>query len=181
MSIDQSNIDTIIGRTLPGPDGQKIGIAGEVFLDDQTSKPEWTTVSTGLFGSKESFVPLAEAQLTGDTMTVPYDKDGQERTARRHRSATSRRTRRPSSTATTVWTTPSRPAKVACPPALRRQATRTGPATPGAVGRDTSGPTTDQAMTRSEEKLHVGTEKVTTGKARLRKYVETEEQRSPCR
>ena len=38
-------------------------------------------------------------------------------------------------------------------------------------GHDTSGPTTDDAMTRSEEQLHVGTEQVQTGKARLRKYI----------
>ena len=42
------------------------------------------------------------------------------------------------------------------------------------MGKDTSGPTTDNAMTRSEEQLHVGTENVETGKARLRKYVVTE-------
>jgi len=44
------------------------------------------------------------------------------------------------------------------------------------VGHDTSGPTTDDAMTRSEERLNVGTERVQTGKARLRKYVVTEQQ-----
>jgi uncharacterized protein (TIGR02271 family) len=44
----------------------------------------------------------------------------------------------------------------------------------GVRGRDTSGPTTDTAMTRSEERLHVGTENVQTGRARLRKYVVTE-------
>ncbi len=40
-----------------------------------------------------------------------------------------------------------------------------------AVGYDTSGPTTDDAITRSEERLHVGTEQVQTGRAKLRKYV----------
>jgi len=45
----------------------------------------------------------------------------------------------------------------------------------GAVGRDTSGPTTDDAMTRSEERLNVGTEQTETGRARLRKYVVTED------
>ena len=30
----------------------------------------------------------------------------------------------------------------------------------GIAGRDSSGPTTDDAMTRSEEQLHVGTEQV---------------------
>jgi uncharacterized protein (TIGR02271 family) len=44
------------------------------------------------------------------------------------------------------------------------------------VGRDVSGPTTDQAMTRSEEELQVGTETRERGRARLRKYVTTEQQ-----
>ena len=44
----------------------------------------------------------------------------------------------------------------------------------GIQGRDTSGPTTDGAMTRSEERLHVGTEQAEAGRARLRKYVVTE-------
>jgi uncharacterized protein (TIGR02271 family) len=46
----------------------------------------------------------------------------------------------------------------------------------GAVGHDTSGPTTDDAMTRSEERVHAGTETVEAGRARLRKYVTTEQQ-----
>ena len=41
----------------------------------------------------------------------------------------------------------------------------------GTVGHDTSGPTTDDAMTRSEEELHVGTTQQESGRARLRKYV----------
>jgi uncharacterized protein (TIGR02271 family) len=45
-----------------------------------------------------------------------------------------------------------------------------------AVGRDTSGPTTDQAMTRSEEELQVGTQTRERGRARLRKHVTTETQ-----
>ena len=44
------------------------------------------------------------------------------------------------------------------------------------AGYDTSGPNTDEAMTRSEEQLHVGTEQVEAGRARLRKYVVTEQQ-----
>jgi uncharacterized protein (TIGR02271 family) len=46
--------------------------------------------------------------------------------------------------------------------------------TSGVQGRDTSGPATDDAMTRSEERLHVGTEQVQAGRVRLRKYVVTE-------
>jgi uncharacterized protein (TIGR02271 family) len=44
----------------------------------------------------------------------------------------------------------------------------------GTVGHDTSGPTTDNAMTRSEEQLNVGTRSEEVGRARLRKYVVTE-------
>ncbi len=44
----------------------------------------------------------------------------------------------------------------------------------GTEGHDTSGPTTDDAMTRSEERLNVGTEKQETGRVRLRKHVVTE-------
>jgi uncharacterized protein (TIGR02271 family) len=44
----------------------------------------------------------------------------------------------------------------------------------GAVGRDVSGPTTDEAMTRSEERLDVGIQRQESGRVRLRKYVETE-------
>jgi uncharacterized protein (TIGR02271 family) len=45
---------------------------------------------------------------------------------------------------------------------------------PGVVGNDVSGPETDDAMTRSEEELRVGTTRRETGTARLRKYVVTE-------
>ena len=43
------------------------------------------------------------------------------------------------------------------------------------VGRDVSGPETDDAMTRSEEELRVGTAKREAGRARLVKHVVTED------
>jgi uncharacterized protein (TIGR02271 family) len=43
------------------------------------------------------------------------------------------------------------------------------------TGRDVSGPATDDAMTRSEEELSVGTREREAGRARLRKYVVTDE------
>ena len=49
----------------------------------------------------------------------------------------------------------------------------TAPAT-GTVAHDTSGPNTDDALTRSEERLQVGTQAVETGRARLKKYIVTE-------
>ncbi len=56
-------------------EGEKIGRVGQIYLDDETNTPEWVTVATGLFGSKESFVPLTDAQVEGDRVVVPFDKD----------------------------------------------------------------------------------------------------------
>ena len=63
------------GQKLVSQDGDKIGTIDEVYIDEQTGKPEWLAVSTGLFGSRVSFVPLAEAQRDGDDVRVPYAKD----------------------------------------------------------------------------------------------------------
>ena len=46
--------------------------------------------------------------------------------------------------------------------------------TSGTTGRDVSGPETDDAMTLSEERVEVGTQRREAGRARLRKYVVTE-------
>ena len=70
------------------------------------------------------------------------------------------------------------------PPAtrLRRAGTSTGDtdldrdaSARGTVGRGRLRPETDDAMTRSEEELSVGTQSREAGRARLRKYVVTEE------
>jgi hypothetical protein len=37
--------------------------------------PEWVTVKTGLFGTRESFVPLAAAHVDGDELVVDVPKD----------------------------------------------------------------------------------------------------------
>lgn len=61
------------------PEGQRIGIVGQLFLDEETEQPAWVTVQTGLFGTNESFVPLEGAAFDGDTLTVSVSRD----TARR--------------------------------------------------------------------------------------------------
>jgi len=61
----------VIGKTVTGTGGEKLGTAGQVFLDDQTGQPEWVTVNTGMFGTKETFVPLSQAQLGDEGITVP--------------------------------------------------------------------------------------------------------------
>ncbi|WP_416069825.1 DUF2382 domain-containing protein [Streptomyces sp. AK02-01A] len=69
------NPNELNGLTVYDRDGEKIGNVGHVYVDDRTSRPEWVTVKTGLFGMKESLVPLAGARRLGEDLHVPYTKD----------------------------------------------------------------------------------------------------------
>jgi uncharacterized protein (TIGR02271 family) len=156
------------GRTLKDRNGDKIGKVDAVYLDEQTDKPEWALVNTGLFGTKSSFVPLAGASPQGEDVVVqveaqqvndapkmdPDQELSEEQEAELFRHYGIDYTAEGSVTATE-----------------NAEAT----AGRGAVGRDTSGPTTDDAMTRSEEEIKVGTAQRERGRARLRKYVVTEQ------
>jgi uncharacterized protein (TIGR02271 family) len=167
------------GQTLCDADGDKIGSIEEIYLDAETDAPEWALVNTGLFGTKSTFVPLREASETGGTLRVPYEKatvkdapkidpDGQlsqreEGELYRHYGMEYSEARSDSG--------------------LPEGGSATGRAGRDAVGGDVSGPETDDAMTRSEEELRIGTTERETGRARLRKYVVTEnvEQTVPVR
>ena len=62
------------GRTMVDPAGDKLGTIDAIYLDDETGQPEWATVTSGLFTATTAFVPLAQAQDSGDSVQVPYDK-----------------------------------------------------------------------------------------------------------
>src|SRR3954470_19414661 len=63
------------GKTALDTHGNKIGTVEEVYLDADTERPEWLAVKTGMFGSRISFVPVAEASDAGGDVRVPYSKD----------------------------------------------------------------------------------------------------------
>src|SRR5215204_6479070 len=73
--IGTDTISRVIGQDVYDESGEKIGSASEVYLDDETGQPEWVTVKTGLFGTKESFVPIRDADLTNDGVRVRVSKD----------------------------------------------------------------------------------------------------------
>src|ERR671917_789401 len=72
--IGTDTISRVIGQDVYDESGDKIGSAAEVYLDDESGQPEWVTVKTGLFGTKESFVPIRDADLTDDGLRVPVSK-----------------------------------------------------------------------------------------------------------
>lgn len=166
--ITQQDITTIIGSNAVDADGDKLGKVGQVYLDDQTGSPEWATVSTGMFGTSETFVPLTDATVADGTLRVPYQKskvkDAPRVDADQGHLSPEEETELYRYYGVGVETARVDTAR-----------TETDVNRHGTVGHDTSGPTTDDAMTRSEEQIRVGTQQVETGRARLRKYVVTED------
>jgi uncharacterized protein (TIGR02271 family) len=180
--IGTDTISRVIGQDVYDQSGDKIGSAAEVYLDDETGQPEWVTVRTGLFGTKESFVPIRDADLTNDGVRVAVSKeqvkdapkiDTDGHLSPQEEQELYRYYGLGAGTGTGIDTDTTR--TVATDTTTRTDTDRTrGVDTRGAVGHDTSGPTTDNAMTRSEEQLNVGTRSEEVGRARLRKYVVTE-------
>jgi uncharacterized protein (TIGR02271 family) len=181
--IGTDTISRVIGQDVYDESGEKIGSAAEVYLDDETGQPEWVTVRTGLFGTKESFVPIREADLTDDGVRVPVSKtqvkdapkiDTDGHLSPQEEQELYRYYGMGSGTAgmETVGMENSGMENSGTGDAGMRN--MGGTETRGTVGHDTSGPTTDDAMTRSEERLNVGTRSEEVGRARLRKYVVTE-------
>ena len=150
-------------------DGEKVGKVGEVYVDDATGHLSWVTVKTGLFGTRESFVPMDNASITDDTITVPYDKtmikdaphaEPGEPLSVEQEDELYRYYNIGTTTATTGYVDQAAP--VATLPKEAGTATATG--------------TTDGYLTRSEEQLTVDTQRVEAGRARMRKFVVTEQQ-----
>lgn len=217
------------GLTVYDNEGEKVGSVGRVYVDDDTGKPDWVTVKTGMFGMKESFVPLAGARRVGSDLHVSHSKDtvkeaprvdadahlsvAEEEELYRHYGLTRKSgnlgdTGKGTGTGADARTVAGTGAMGAAGAGAAGTARSTG--TPpnakattgaGAAGmagtgkhRDTdmsatsrplagAGAGTSRAadlsgkeeMIRSEEQLHVGTEEYESGRARLHKYVVTEE------
>jgi len=186
--LTKEHIDDLLQRngSVLSADGDKLGSVGQVYADDADGQPTWVTVKTGLFGTSESFVPLQRARLEGDDIVVPYTKDQVKDAPRVDTDGHLEPTEEDrlydhygigGGTQAYTDTTAGREADYAGTGTAGGFAAaddRVAGDDGGTVGRDTSGPTTDDAMTRSEERLHVGTEREAAGRARLRKYVTTE-------
>jgi uncharacterized protein (TIGR02271 family) len=158
------------GQTLVDSDGDKIGTIDEIYLDAGSNEPEWAVVSTGLFGKKQSFVPIGDAGATGDEVRVPFAKDtvkdapridpdgrlsqDEERELYRHYG-------REYSEFEGAGTTTGEGG------VLDEERDS------GASGRFDRGD--DDAMTLSEEQLDVGTTEREAGRVRLKKYVVEDE------
>ena len=168
MTQHTQDVLALRGQDLIGRDGEKLGTIEEIYSDTETNQPEWALITTGLFGTKQSFVPISRASRDGESVSVPFDK-------------------------ATVKDAPSvdpdgRLSEDEEQQLYQHYGMDYGAAgsgsdwrdgddvrDPDTVGRDVSGPTTDDAMTRSEEELRVGTADREAGRVRLKKYVVEDE------
>lgn len=201
----QEQLHNLVGTTAYDRSGDKLGKIGAVYYDDNTDQPKWVTVQTGLFGTNETFVPVQGADLSGDRITLAYEKaqvkdapniseDGhlspqEEEQLYRHYGLGYGEASGDTGTAGyaeggrhAAGTTGTGYAESRHGETGRTDVDRDGDGhvvddvARGAVGHDTSGRSTDDAMTRSEEQLRVGTETHEAGRVRLRKHVVTEQQ-----
>ena len=165
-----NDVKTWQGQDVLGPDNEKVGTLEHIYLDRETGEPTLASVKTGLFGMKSNLVPIdGFSGGAGEGLRVSYDK-------------------------AKIKDAPNIDADQELTPEEEQRLysyygqsysgyegrdfdydTTGRENTHGTVGHDTSGPTTDNAMTRSEEELAVGKTEREVGKARLRKYVVTED------
>jgi uncharacterized protein (TIGR02271 family) len=157
------------GDDLYDASGDKLGRVEEIYLDSDTGAPEWALVNTGLFGTKSTFVPLRDATEENGSLRVPYEKSQVKDAPKVDPDGE---------------LSQQQEAELYGHYGLEYSESRSDSGLPeggagtdatGTVGHDTSGPTTDDAMTRSEEELRVGTTERESGRVRLRKYVVEDE------
>jgi uncharacterized protein (TIGR02271 family) len=170
------DVDTVRswqGATLVDRDGDRVGTIESIYVDDQSGEPEWALVNTGLFGTKSTFVPIAQATSSGDQVQVPYEKqlikDAPRMDPDGHLSEAEEEQ---------LWRHYGLDygAGYTDTAAQARATEDVDLPAGGEAGYDRTGRASDEAMTRSEEELAVGTQARERGRARLRKYVTTEEQ-----
>ena len=152
--------ESYMGKNAIDAQGSKIGSIGQVYVDDETGMPDWITVNTGLFGTKESFAPLYGSSVTGEGVVLPFGKDVVKGAPSikdaAHLDADEQEA---------LYTYYQ--GYLGTDSAAQYDTTTTAPK---------AGGNADGYLTRSEEQLHVGTQRVEAGRAKLRKFVVTEQQ-----
>ena len=183
MPITENDLTGLRDGKVVTTSGDKIGSIGQIYLDDETGSPSFVTANTGLFGTSQSFVPLQGASVQDGDIVVDYDKDTVKNAPRIDDDGklspeeedrlydyyglgggTTQTTTTDYDRTDEAYATAGTTAGTTTDAGYDRGADydagadRSVDVDAGTVGDDTSGPTTDDAMTRSEERLNVGTQ-----------------------
>jgi uncharacterized protein (TIGR02271 family) len=185
--LSERELSAAIGSAAYGPDGEKIGTVEHFFTDDRTGAPTWVAISTGLFGTRHSVVPATDATFAEGTVRLPVTKDAV-------RSAPSVSDQHLDPEAEALLRQHYGLDAGTSPTTRDDATTRDLSQLPAGTGQDTvsvdragargetvpvaavpTPPPSDGAMTRSEERLRVATERYAAKRVRVVKYVVTEE------
>jgi stress response protein YsnF len=147
------------GADVYSSDGDKIGSVEEIFVDEETNEPEWIGLGTGFFGTKRVLVPVVGAERQGDGFSVPYTKDQVKGAPDIDADEISQ------STESELYS------YYGLPYSERRSDTGLPEGAPAPTGGTATG---EGDIVRTEEELRVGKRETEAGRARLRKWVETE-------
>jgi stress response protein YsnF len=182
--LSEREVSAAVGGTAYGANGDKLGTVEHFFVDDRTGSPTWVSVSTGLFGTRHSLVPAVDASYDEDdgSLRLPVPAEtvksaphlagdhlgpAEEAELRRHYGLEENAIQGvgPGPVAgapdDTAMAAPTQEIGIVPPPPP--------------VDEQQNALHADGGMVRSEERLRVGTERVATTRARLVKYVVTEE------
>lgn len=159
----QTTLADWIDETAYDQNHDKIGTITDIYVDNDSNRPEFLTIEGGWFGQNHHFVPIEDAQATGDGITVAFTKE---------------HIKDAPSVDADGRLTPEDEARL-----YRHYDVSAGESTShdrmtttGNSPKDTSETgTTGEGVTRSEEELEVDTRTRDAGQVRLRKYVVTED------
>ncbi|MFV2086836.1 PRC and DUF2382 domain-containing protein [Micromonospora sp. LOL_021] len=155
MKVTQEKVTSLYGSTVQDSLGKKVGTVGQVWTD-AAGQPNWVSVKTGLFGRRESMVPLEAVEMERDHLSIPFDKEVVKK-------------------APQVDTDADQPLSDAEVDELyAHYDLEPAPAVPSPP-EPTRAQVAQEELTRSEERLRVGKESRPAGTARLRKYVVSED------
>lgn len=158
-------------KTIKSSDGSKIGKVTDVFLDYETENPNGCRSRPGCSARRKPSSRWLRSSTTVRTSSCHLTKT---RSRKRRTTTRAELSQQQEAELFTYYGVPYAGETVTSVGGPQSEMVEpTQPVGDTAV-RDTSGPNTDTAMTRSEERLHVGTESVETGRVRLRKYIVTE-------
>ncbi len=163
LTIDR--LSSMRGTAVYSSEGEKVGSIDEIFVDQDTGQPEWIGLGTGFFGTKRALVPVTGAEIAKDRVTVPYSKDQVKDTPDIDADEISQETEAQLYSHYGVGYSERR-SETGLPEGA--------PTSGRDVGADVTSRGGEGTVTRSEEELRVGKRDVEAGRARLRKWVETE-------
>src|SRR3712207_6028984 len=153
---DVQELTQMRGAPVVSQDGEKVGEVEEIFVDNETGKPEWVGLGAGMLGTKRVLVPLENADVQENAISVPYSPDQIKDAPDFDDDEVSQEAEQ----------------KLYSHYGLSYGESRSDSGLP--EGGAPTGTTDDAEFVRSEEELSVGKQRVQAGTARLRKWVESE-------